>query len=86
MNRWNRLFTDHPESVGESYFQHLAHASGFALRMVGGGIACFVHALLPFLFVKTGSDTIRCLHDRMVANRCRTDKTAVSARAPMAAD
>ena len=23
-----RAFTEHPESVGETYFEHLAHASG----------------------------------------------------------
>lgn len=86
MKSWSRLFTAHPESVGESYFQHLAHASGFSLRMVGGGIACFVHALLPFLFVKTGSDTIRCLHDRMVANRCRAVSKPDAPPVSMAAD
>ena len=36
-----------------------------------GGIACLLHALLPFLFVKTGSRIITELHDRMVANRAR---------------
>jgi hypothetical protein len=39
--------------------------------MVLAGLACLVHAVLPFLFVKTGSRTISVLHDRMVANRVR---------------
>ena len=65
MARLLHWFTAHPESVGESYLQHLAHASLFAVRMIGGGLACFVHALLPFLFVKTGSRTITELHHRM---------------------
>jgi hypothetical protein len=88
MPRWNRAFTEHPASVGESYFEHLAHATGFAMRMIGGGVACFVHALLPFLFIKTGSNTIRCLHDRMVTHRCRTESAAAAAPspAPLAAD
>jgi hypothetical protein len=30
-----------------------------------------VHALLPFLFEKTGSRAITALHDRMVVNRQR---------------
>ena len=47
-----RLFTDHPASVGESYAEHLVTASGFGLRMVLAGLACMVHALLPFLFIK----------------------------------
>jgi hypothetical protein len=63
------LFTDHPASVGETYRQHLRHASGFGLRMILGGCACLVHGLLPFLFVRTGSRQITSLHDRMVTNR-----------------
>lgn len=88
MALFSRLFTEHPASVGESYFQHLAHATGFALRMIGGGLACFVHALLPFLFVKTGSATISCLHERMVTHRCRTAATSAPASRslPQAAD
>ena len=67
-----RLFTDHPASVGETYGEHLAMASGFGLRMIAGGLACLVHGLLPFLFVRTGSAQIAQLHDTMVANRRRT--------------
>ncbi len=66
-----KLFTEHPASVGESYGEHLAMASGFGLRMILGGCACLVHGLLPFLFVRTGSVQISELHSVMVANRRR---------------
>jgi hypothetical protein len=66
-----RLFNEHPASVGESYREHLLRASWFAGRMLLGAAACFIHALLPFLFVKTGSETIVQLHTAMVANRRR---------------
>ncbi|MFX8778100.1 DUF6356 family protein, partial [Acinetobacter baumannii] len=46
-------------------------ASYFGLRMIGAGILCLVHGVLPFLFTTTGSRTIVELHDRMVANRHR---------------
>ncbi len=62
-------FTQHPASVGESYTQHMVHAAGFGLSMIGGGLACLVHAVLPFFCEKTGSAIIRRLHDRMVLNR-----------------
>ena len=78
------LFTRHPATVGESYGEHFLVAMGFSLRMLLGGIACLVHAFLPFLFVKTGSDMIRVLHDRMVVNRRRhpvPDGSAVESRA-----
>lgn len=64
-------FTDHPASVGESYGQHLAMATGFGLRMIGGGIACLLHGLLPFTFTRTGSRVIADLHGRMITNRSR---------------
>jgi len=65
------LFRDHPASVGETYFEHLLHATGFGVRMVLGGIACILHGLLPFLFVKTGSRQIQTLHGRMITNRSK---------------
>lgn len=65
------LFTDHPQSVGESYVEHLGMAGGFGGRMILGGLACLVHGLLPFLFTKTGSRIITDLHGRMVTNRSR---------------
>jgi len=66
-----RAFTTHPASVGESYTQHLRMASGFALRMLLAAAACFVHALFPFLFERTGSRCITELHQRMVIARVR---------------
>jgi hypothetical protein len=62
-------FTAHPASVGENYLQHLRHAAGFAVSMIGGGLAVLVHAVLPFLFMKTGSGVIVNLHTRMVTDR-----------------
>ena len=69
--RLSGFFRDHPASVGETYGEHLAHASGFGLRMIVGGFACILHGLLPFLFVKTGSKQVSVLHDRMVTNRSK---------------
>ena len=63
------LFTRHLDSVGETYLQHARHAVGFSLGMFLGSLACLVHAVLPFVFERTGSDCIRRLHDRMVVNR-----------------
>lgn len=62
-------FTKHPASVGESYFEHLRHASGFAGSMITGGLACFMHAILPFMFTHTGSRVIATLNTRMITNR-----------------
>jgi len=78
-----RAFTDHPASVGETYFEHMGRATGFGLRMIGAGIACLVHALLPFLFQRTGSAAIAELNDRMVVNRRRSPPLANTQRLPL---
>ena len=64
-----KAFTEHPASVGENYWQHFRHASGFGGRMIVAGVACLLHAVFPFLFVKTGSKQINHLHKRMITNR-----------------
>ncbi len=66
-----RLFTQHPESVGESYVEHMGVASSFGWRMTLAGLACLVHGIFPFFCVKTGSNTIRALHHDMVTHRQR---------------
>ncbi len=63
------LFTEHPASVDETYAEHMGVALGFSARLLLAAAVCFVHALLPFLFVRTGSGIIAQLHDRMVVNR-----------------
>lgn len=65
------LFTEHPASVDETYGEHMQVAGSFGARMIVAGLACLVHAALPFLFVKTGSVAITELHERMVAKRRR---------------
>ncbi|GGD80999.1 DUF6356 family protein [Croceicoccus mobilis] len=68
-----RLFLDHPRSVNETYGEHFIAASGFGLAMIAAGMACLLHGLLPRLFVTTGSDAIRRLHNRVIENRIRKD-------------
>lgn len=64
-----KAFTQHPETVGESYFQHLCSAWGFAATMALGALACALHGLFPFAFQSSGSRRIRELHERMVTHR-----------------
>jgi len=70
------FLTDHLDEVGESYWEHMFKAAGFAVAMLLGGVACLVHSLLPFLFVRTGSARIRHLHEAMVENRLTSGQSA----------
>ena len=64
-------FTEHPRDVGESYGEHFQVAMYFSGAMLRGGLACLVHAFLPFCCTTTGSQTIKRLHEEMVASRRR---------------
>jgi hypothetical protein len=65
----SRWFTSHPATVGESYGEHLVTATSFGSRMVLAGIACMLHGLLPFLFVRTGSRAVSELNAELIARR-----------------
>ena len=67
--RLKTLFTEHPEAVGESYFEHMGVALSFAGPLLSAGMAALVHAVLPFLCVTTASSTVKQLHARMVNRR-----------------
>lgn len=50
------IFTEHPHSIGETYFQHFYFAVIFGGKMIIGGLACVIHAVFPFLCKKTASN------------------------------
>ncbi|MEN0002455.1 MAG: DUF6356 family protein [Pseudomonadota bacterium] len=60
-----RLFTKHPSSVDETYFQHLRFAAGFAFWLAMAALAALVHAILPFLFERTAGRIVERLYHRI---------------------
>jgi hypothetical protein len=83
MARLVDLFVAHPRSVGESYAHHARFAGLTGLRMVFAGLACVVHGLFPFLFVRTASTCIRELNDGITR---RQTEAALDHAAPKAAE
>ena len=67
-----RLFLDHPASVDETYFGHMAFAAWFSGRLMLAAGAAIVHAILPFMFETTASRIVRELYER-THNRIRHD-------------
>ncbi len=61
-------FKDHPNSVGETYIEHAKFASLSGVRLIIAGIACIIHGILPFLFVRTGSETTAHLHEKFATH------------------
>jgi len=64
-----RLFTEHPDSVGETYLEHMCVAGSFAGNLFLAALACAAHAVLPFAFEKTASRIVHTLYQRMVTHR-----------------
>jgi hypothetical protein len=65
----DRLFTDHPRSLGMSWASHAAGAVKIGARLIGAGTACMVHAIFPGLFTETAGRTITSMYEHMVQRR-----------------
>lgn len=63
--QWRRTFTEHPEEVGETYFQHLKAAAGFSGQLLVAAGAALTHALIPSLCKHTARHRIAALHARL---------------------
>lgn len=72
-------FIEHPNSVGESYSEHLRAALGYSWRMFKGAGCCALHGLMPWLCTTSGSDLIRELHAELEARCARANRTPASA-------
>ena len=64
-----RLFLEHPKSLEMSWAEHGAGAIVIGVRMVGAGLACIVHAVIPALFTETAGRTVKDLHDHMIRRK-----------------
>jgi hypothetical protein len=60
------IFTAHPNSIGETYLQHLKFASQFGGYMLLAGCACTIHAIFPFIFKDTGSTILLKMTHRFI--------------------
>ena len=61
----NRLFLDHPRSLGMTWAQHGAGAVAIGATLVGAGAACLVHALVPGWFTQTAGKTVARIYDHI---------------------
>lgn len=62
-------FTRHPAEIGETYGEHFSAASAFGVALVGAGLACMIHAALPFVFTHTASKSVHRLNRKLVTKR-----------------
>ncbi|HZU51383.1 MAG TPA: DUF6356 family protein [Sphingomicrobium sp.] len=65
----DRLFMQHPRSLGMSWAAHGAGAVAIGLRLVGAGFACLVHAVVPGIFTQTAGRTVTHMYDHMARRK-----------------
>jgi hypothetical protein len=65
----DRMFLDHPRSLGMSWAGHGVGAVGIGLTLVGAGLACIVHALVPGWFTQTAGKTVTRMYDHMAQRK-----------------
>ena len=52
-----------------SYLAHFKRAMWLSSNLILGGTLCFIHALIPFIFVEAGSSKIKKLYWELVATK-----------------
>jgi hypothetical protein len=66
---FSRLFHEHPRALGMSWASHGVGALKIGGRMIGAGVACIVHAVVPGLFTETAGRTVVDLHEHMTKRK-----------------
>ena len=63
--RISEKITDHPASVGQTYFEHFKFAVKVSASLLKAFSACLIHAIYPPVHKNTASATIAELHNRI---------------------
>jgi hypothetical protein len=65
----DRLLFEHPRSLGLSWAAHGGGAAVIAVKLVGAGLACLVHAAVPGWFTQTAGKTVERMHGHMMRRK-----------------
>lgn len=68
-NPLSRLFLDHPQSVNETYTEHMGVALYFFFWLTVAAFCALVHAFIPAAFDKTASRIVKKLYARMTSGK-----------------
>jgi hypothetical protein len=64
-----RIFSEHPRSLGMSWASHAVGAVGISVRLIGAGVACLIHAIVPAWFTETAGRTVTNMYEHMNARK-----------------
>lgn len=65
------LFTKHPNSLGLTYYEHMKGSFNYSYLLFVGSIKASVHAIFPFLYETSTSDTIENIEKELSATVSR---------------
>ncbi len=65
----HRMFLEHPRSLGMSWVGHGVGAVKIGAALVGAGVACMIHALVPGWFTQTAGKTVTRMYEHMSLRR-----------------
>jgi hypothetical protein len=65
----DRMFLEHPRSLGMSWAGHGIGAVAIGARLVGAGCACIIHAVVPGLLTQTAGKTINGMYEHMMQRK-----------------
>ncbi|MFP5328880.1 MAG: DUF6356 family protein [Alphaproteobacteria bacterium] len=61
----DRLFLEHPRSLGMSWAGHGAGAIKIGAELIGAGLAAMIHAAVPGWFTETAGRTVARIYDHI---------------------
>jgi hypothetical protein len=61
----DRLFLEHPRTLGMSWAGHGAGAVKVGFQLIGAGLAALIHGAVPGVFGETASNTVTRIHDHI---------------------
>jgi hypothetical protein len=65
----DRLFREHPRSLGMSWASHGVGAIKIGTELIGAGCAAMVHAIVPGLFTDTAGKTVARIYEHIQSRK-----------------
>ena len=67
------IFNEHPNAVGETYFQHFLKSFGFGIKLTFIALRSFIHAVFPWWFQHSTSERIKNLNNILQSRKTSND-------------
>ncbi len=68
-----RMFLEHPRSLGMTWASHGAGAVKIGAELIGAGCAAMIHAAVPGWFTETAGRTVTRIYDHIQKRKAGSD-------------